>query len=44
MHTLPLFVLDWRYTLIKLNYGSCKLLLSHEISELRKLANVKFFA
>ena len=37
MHTLPLFVLDgWSGALMKSNPGSCKLLSSHEISELRK--------
>ena len=38
MHTPPLFVLDGWSALIKSNTGSCKLLSSHEISELRKVS------
>ena len=38
MHTPPLFVLDGWSALIKSNPGSCKLLSSHEISELRKVS------
>ena len=38
MHNPPLFVLDGWSALIKSNSGSCKLLPSHEISELRKVS------
>ena len=38
MHTLSLFVLDGWSALIKSNPGSCKLLSSHEISELGKVS------
>ena len=38
MDTPPLLVLDGWSALIKSNPGSCKLLSSHEISELRKVS------
>ena len=38
MHTPPLLVLDGWLALIKSNPGSCKLLSSHKISELRKVS------
>ena len=38
MHTPPLFELDGWSALSKSNPGSCKLLSSHEISELRKVS------
>ena len=38
MDTPPLFGLDGCSALIKSNSGSCKLLSSHEISELRKVS------
>ena len=38
MHTSPLFELDGWSALSKSSPGSCKLLSSHEISELRKVS------